>query len=243
MINSALLNSLLIAFIAGLLCLPILFKKNKKAYLLIIFLSVVFLYNFIVRMGTLFNPSTWAFNWWGYILAALFTLIVIASLKWKNKNLNFGLTFKQKKGSLKPVLIVFVLFTIGQIAFVYFLFGKTDPTLENYLFQLTMPGITEELIYRGLFLGVLNKIFTERKTILGAPMGYGSIIVTILFTLAHGISINTAFNISLQWLPMIGPFLFAVVVVWIRERTGSILIPILAHNFSNELILVIKNLK
>src|SRR5699024_12095785 len=109
---------------------------------------------------------------------------------------------------------------------------------ENYCIQLTMPGITEELSYRGLFLGVLNKIFTERKTILAAPMGYGSIIVTILFTLDHGISINTAFNISLQWLPMIGPFLFAVVVVWIRERTGSILIPILAHNFSNELILV-----
>ena len=42
---------------------------------------------------------------------------------------------------------------------------------------------------------------------------------------------------------MVIPFLFGVVVVWVREKTGSVLIPVIFHNITNVLGALIMNLK
>jgi membrane protease YdiL (CAAX protease family) len=243
MLNYAIINGLLLTVIAGLLYLPVFLKKRKRIYLVGLLLSIVFLYNFILVSGQIFNSNSWNLNWSGLILSTLFALIVIRLLKRKNKSYKFGLTLKQNKGSLKSVFAIIAVYTIIEIVVVSFLFGKAKVSLGNYIFQLTLPGITEELIFRGLYLVILNKIFTGRKTVFGAPMGYSAIVITILFALGHGISIDTALNISFNLQPMAVPFILGIVIVWIRERTGSVLIPILFHNFTNVLGLVIINFK
>lgn len=245
MIVDGIISAVLMTVIAGILCLPSFFKNEKNDRLVLVFLVVVFLYNFLLTQGQYLYIENWnwTYNWTGKILTTLFALIAVWFLKRKNSKYKFGLTLKQKKGSLQPVLWVIIIYTIADIMAAIFIFGKTNFSIESHLFQSTMPGLAEELIFRGLYLGILNKIFTTKKSIFGASMGYGAIIVTVLFTLTHGLSIDNELNISVNFLAMISPLVFAIVVVWIRERTGSVLIPIIFHNFQNELGLIIRNLK
>ncbi len=56
---------------------------------------------------------------------------------------------------------------------------------ETIAFQWTMPSIDEELFYRGVLLLMMNEAFTRRVTILGAPIGYGGLLTSLLFGLAQ----------------------------------------------------------
>ncbi|MGB7405452.1 MAG: CPBP family intramembrane glutamic endopeptidase [Pacificimonas sp.] len=113
-----------------------------------------------------------------------------------------------------------------------FLNGGGEVDLETLAFQWTMPGLDEELFYRGVLLVALKEAFRERARILGAPIGFGGLLTCIMFGLAHALTYEDgsfAFDIITMAITG-GP---AVVLLWLRERTGSILLPIVAHNFAN----------
>ena len=241
--DNALLNALFFTVISGILCFPIFFEKEKKWTLLLSFLAFVFALEFVLYKSQFLNPIFGLnLNWSGKLLTTLLGLIIIYFLKRKG-HYDFGLTLKQKKGSLRPVLTVFLLIGIIEIIIVYFFYGTYNSTIEENLYQSLMPGISEEILYRGLYLGILNRIFTKRKLVFGANMGYAALITSIMFGLSHGISINENFQVNLNYLPMIVPFVFGLIWVWMRERTGSVLIPILFHNFSNEISQLIMKFK
>lgn len=204
----------------------------------------VFLLEVVTNKGQYFNSFfNFQLNWFGKLLSTISALLIIFFLKRKKSNLEFGITFKQRKGSIKPVLKVFLIFAILEIIIVYFFFGNYNASTEEHLYQTFMPGISEEIIYRGLYLGLLNEIFERKKLIFGAYLGYGAIITIILFGLSHGISIDESFGLHFNYGSMIIPFVFAIIWTWIRERTGSVLIPIIFHNFSNEIGQIIMKLK
>lgn len=232
---------------AVVLCLPIMFQKEKKLGMLFVFLVSIFFYKIIIVMGhQLLDPQWLQYNWMGKTLVAIFALAAIYLVKRKNNNYYFGITFRQKTGSIKPVLYFAAFYLIVEILFVIFFRGQNNFSLEGHLYQSILPGITEEIVFRGLFLGLLNEIFPRRKTIFGAKLGYGALIVSLLFAFGHGLVFNTyqgAVDIVINWEPMIIPFYFAIVVVWMRERTGSVLIPIFFHNLVNELAYITLTLK
>ena len=109
------------------------------------------------------------------------------------------------------------------------------PNLETYLYQLTMPGIAEELFLRGTLLGLLSRMFPRTIPLLGTRSGWGGIAGIVLFILGHGLKFpsnpltllpQTHFSAGLVF----DTFLFGVLYLWVRERTGSCWVAMVTHN-------------
>jgi hypothetical protein len=190
------------------------------------------LYDFLLTRGFYLIPNPLAgahWNWFGKALS-FGGMLVIASLpRFGFKRV--GLTLRQAPGS-KPAFLVFA----AVIAyFFYVAIGGADGQTENIetiAFQWTMPGLDEELFFTGVFFLAMNEAFTARVNIFGARIGYGAFPSGVLFGLIHamdynvrGFSFNIATFAAVTWT--------SPLVLWMRVRTGSLLLPVLGHNFAN----------
>lgn len=178
-----------------------------------------------------FWPSDW--NWEGKIMALILSLVVAVALGARR----CGLTLKQDRKGLKGALILsgaLVALFLGLA--LYFPGQGTDP--DTLAFQLTMPGLDEELFYRGVLLLMLNEAFARPLRILGAPMGWGALISSVAFGLAHALGYSDgAFTFNAMTMLLTGGP--ALLLVWVREKTGSLLLPVLLHNFANSIFLIV----
>ena len=96
-----------------------------------------------------------------------------------------------------------------------------------------MPGLEEELWYRGIFLYFLNESFGKHWTVFGAKMGWGALVTTLLFGLSHGLSLEKDMAINFDLASVISTGIIGFVFVWAREKCGSIVPGILGHNLFN----------
>lgn len=172
-------------------------------------------------------PGRW--NWDGKLLALAATLAVAAlpAFGWRRS----GLTLAQERSGLKGALVVAGLYCL---LFVGLALASPDEAAsgETMAFQLTLPGLEEEAFYRGVLLLALDRAFTGRTRFLGVDWGWGAVLSCALFGLAHALGVSHG-QIAFDPLTMAltaGPSLIGV---WIRLRTGSVLLPILMHNVGN----------
>lgn len=170
-------------------------------------------------------------NWQGKLFALGATLVIAAlpAFGWGRS----GLTFLQYRGSLKtvfPVLLLYCLFFLGLAC----IFPDDKSTGEEIAFQLTMPGFEEEPFYRGILLLAFDRAFTGRKRFLGVDWGWGAILSSLQFGMAHafGYSEHQFFFNPVTMMLTAFP---ALLIVWVRLRTGSVLLPVIAHNFGNSI--------
>lgn len=170
-------------------------------------------------------------NWQGKLLALGATLAVAAlpAFGWRR----CGLTLAQEPGGLKAAMPVAALYCAFFAAVALaFPFGETDA--EGNAFQLTMPGLEEEPFYRGLLLFALDQAFTGRKRFLSVDWGWGAVLSCMLFGMAHAFGFSDgafSFDAITMALTAVPSFL----AVWLRLRTGSVLLPIITHNFGNSM--------
>jgi hypothetical protein len=180
-----------------------------------------------------FIPGDW--NWEGKILALIVTLAVAAlpSFGWRR----VGLTLRQREGGLLAAIPVAVLYCSFFLV-ITLMYGGSEGDAETVAFQLTMPGLEEEPFYRGILLWSLDRAFTGRKRMLGVEWGWGAIISCALFGLAHAFGYsNGAFSFDPMIMAMTA--IPSLVVVWLRLRTGSLVLPVVLHNFGNAIGLLV----
>lgn len=174
-------------------------------------------------------------NWQGKVLALAATLGIAAlpAMGWKGA----GITLRQHAGFLRAVMPVAILY-IAFIAAIAFAFPSESADRETIFFQLTLPGLEEELFYRGLLLLALDRAFLGRRRFAGVDWGWGALLSTLLFGLAHAFGYaDGAFGFDAATMAFTAiPSLLAV---WFRLRTGSLLLPILLHNAGNSLSLLV----
>ena len=180
-------------------------------------------------LPNLFPDSDWA--WTGKLLATA-GLLVVAALPWFGFRRS-GVTLRQAPGA-RAAWIVFALLAVAifALAFVY-RDGPADH--DTILFQWTMPGLEEELFYRGVLLLALNEAFSARTGTRPAPgmgIGWGGVLSSVAFGLGHalfwrvdGLSFD-AMAFAMTGVP-------ALLLVWFRARSGSLVLPVVAHNVVN----------
>ncbi|WP_439473167.1 CPBP family intramembrane glutamic endopeptidase, BDIM_20840 family [Brevundimonas sp.] len=178
-----------------------------------------------------FWPSDW--NWEGKVMALALSLVVALFFGAER----VGLTLKQDRKGLKGALILSgALIALFLGLALWFPGQGTDA--DTLAFQLTMPGLDEELFYRGVLLLMLNEAFARPLRLLGAPMGWGALISSVAFGLAHALGYSDgAFTFDAMTMALTGGP--ALLLVWLREKTGSLLLPVLLHNFANAIFLVV----
>ncbi len=174
-------------------------------------------------------------NWQGKVLALAATLAIaaLAPFGWQR----CGLTLAQANGSLRSALPVVLLYA-GFFAAIALAFPGEPGDAETLAFQLSLPGLEEEFFYRGLLLFALDRTFAGRKRFLGVEWGWGALLSCLLFGLAHGFSYG-AEGFSADPVTLLLTAVPALLGVWLRLRTGSLLLPTLLHNLGNSLSLLI----
>jgi membrane protease YdiL (CAAX protease family) len=185
--------------------------------------------------GTLPDLIGGAWNWQGKLLALGATLAIAAlpGFGWRR----CGLTLAQESGSLKAALPVAALYCAFFVAIALaFPGGKIH--MEEVAFQLTMPGFEEEPFYRGILLFALDQAFTGRKRFLGVDWGWGAVLSCFLFGMAHAFGYSDG-HFSFDAMTMALTALPSFIGAWLRLRTGSVLLPIVLHNFGNSISLFV----
>lgn len=208
-------------------------RRNFSAPWLVIAAALVAINDGLLTRGYGWLPDvvggTW--NWQGKLMALAATLAVAAlpTFGWRQ----VGLTLSHTAGSPKaaaPVVTVYCAFFV-----IIALFFPAEPTsAEDVAFQLTMPGLEEELFYRGILLFALDRALRGRKRLLGVDWGWGAVLSCVLFGMAHAFGYSYG-AFSFDPLTMALTAFPSFIAVWLRLRTGSLLLPVLLHNFGNTL--------
>ena len=203
----------------------------------VVALALYVVYDALLTRGFFLVPnlpaeSSW--NWLGKAMSFVAMLVVASRPAFGFRKV--GLSFEHRPGILSPVLVF-----AGLLAcFAYLALSDTsgNADIETMAFQWTMPSLDDELFYRGVLLLVMNDAFTRRVEIFGAPVGYGGLLTSLLFGLAHGFGYSQgSFHFDLNMFVVTG--LPSLILLWLRERTGSLLLPMLAHSASNGLFTVL----
>jgi membrane protease YdiL (CAAX protease family) len=173
------------------------------------------------------GPSDW--NWEGKLLALGLSVSIAAGLGMARTGLRLRLDRTGLLGASVLSGLIVLVFVILAVAL-----PDPEPDLDALAFQLTMPGLDEEIFYRGVLLFMLNEAFGRPVRVFGASMGWGAPLSCLAFGLAHALGCSDG-RFTFDPLLMVATGGPALLLVWLRERTGSVLLPILLHNFANSI--------
>lgn len=172
-------------------------------------------------------------NWQGKVLDLLWVGVLFGVL-WRWARRDAGLTWRIRRGSGRWAMIVIVS-VFALFVGLSLLAVATDPAAhqevgaERVLYNATIPNLTEELIWRGAMLAVLDRAFGTPWRMAGAPVGWGLVITSVVFGAGHMILLSAEGVFSLS----IGGGLFAtvmgVLLVWIWAYTRSLWPAFLLH--------------
>jgi membrane protease YdiL (CAAX protease family) len=185
------------------------------------------------------HPAGLQWNWIGKVLSIAWALVFLRVGPITAEEA--GLTLRQRPGSVVPAAVLTVLL-IGATAVLSGSDGRA--TTETLLYQATMPGLAEELAVRGVFLALLHRAFSgvplrlqgaalpAAEPARGAARAWPILITATAFGLWHGLGIREG-AVFFQPMSFALPFIGGLAFAWLRERTGSLLFPVLAHNGAN----------
>lgn len=211
-------------------------RRNFSAPWLIIAALLVAVNDGLLALGYGWLPDvvggTW--NWQGKLTALAATIAVAALPAFGLRQV--GLTLSHTSGSMRAAAPVAAAYC-GFFVVIALLFPAEPASAEDVAFQLTMPGLEEELFYRGVLLFALDQAFRGRKRFLSVDWGWGAVLSSMLFGLTHAFGYSDgAFSFDPATMALTA--IPSLIAVWLRLRTGSLLLPVLLHNFGNTLSLI-----
>lgn len=166
-------------------------------------------------------------NWSGKMAAIGFSCMLLVCSPWLRRNVGFCI--RQASGSLRLSLMC-TLVGIGIATGLTKYFAPSTPfSAETLLFQAIMPGLDEELAFRGIALALLERAFGQSPMSCRLRLGSAGFILSMFFGLQHAVSF-TRTGIGFDYRPFVIMTAFACVASLIRTRSGSLLWSILFHS-------------
>ena len=211
-----------------LLCL-----KNRGRINNLRILSITFcyyIYSIALLLPKLFDVcnfinSRW--NWDGKIFGIICCVLLYLIFR-KLFSDNDFFTFKQSKDGLKPAALGAAIVVLIS-AVIWAILGNTQFNIESLLFQISLPGIDEELMFRGLILGLMC---SSLRTIQSSFGNTAIILNAVLFGLMHALTL-TSDSINFNFIYFLQTGSAGYIWAWITLKSKSILLAIIYHNFSN----------
>jgi hypothetical protein len=124
-----------------------------------------------------------------------------------------------RTGSLAPALVVAAVALLANA--VAIVARRTVPldVPTTIVIAVVVAALVEELVMRGVILALADRALPPRWTLWGARIGVGGLLVTAAFIALHGLRPGM----------LLGVVPAAMLYLWLRARTGSLLPPMLAH--------------
>ncbi len=124
-----------------------------------------------------------------------------------------------RPGSARPAFAVTAIAVVLN-AFIVGLRGPAAMSVAGpLLLAVVLAAMVEELVFRGVILALADRAHPPRWNLWGAPIGLGGLAVTAAFVALHGVRPGL----------LLGVVPAAILYLWLRARTGSLLAPIAAH--------------
>lgn len=232
-----LLTSLGILLIVFLFLLLNRTTVKNWAYFLHFSLAYIFiqlLYPFGSNLQAHWFP-TLQYSWIPKLLSLVF-VVVIYSIFMPTLFKKFGWHIKFDKKYLKVSLLLSLSLILIKCIPNYLDTSRETVTLERWLYQLSLPGLEEEIIFRGLLLVLLREMFTTDALIPAKKFAPDILIITLVFALAHSFQVDRTWHISFQAMPFVSAGLGGFVYSWLRVKHDSLAPAIICHNAVNTLI-------
>lgn len=230
----------------ALVVLPILvwalIKKDGKGIRATSLVGALFLADLVlVYLPLAYGSKGMVWAWQGKIFETAAFLGIAAAMKLKDKA---GIVMPRRMIWIPLGILLGFLYSTGD--FWKFFSGsyearKSDLNIISY--ELTMPGIAEELSFRGVMLGIMDDAFGRPVKFLGETFGVGYVATTLLFLLGHALMFDEHWKLVFA-VETIPDFLFfGTLMCWLRYRSGSILPCVLVHNVNNAICFILAALK
>ena len=188
--------------------------KNMKYHLLVTLICLLP----ILLASSAFNFLDWK-KWDGaFILSGIYLAMLFIFA--------FLLRKKPTAGETAAFGVLFLLFAIPSAAG-----ADIGKRISGFIYFLFFVGLGEEMLFRGYIQSRLNAAFGRPRRFFGVKWGWGIIIASLLFGLAH---IFNDFNPFLGKFGFAWPWGFWTVFIglaygYLREKTGSIVAPAILH--------------
>jgi membrane protease YdiL (CAAX protease family) len=222
--------------ISPFLLVAIITGRTRRRMLLLVVAAVLVLDMTLAMAPSVgpFRGLTW--NWQGKLLETIVTIFVAAVIAGVSLR-DLGLRYHLQPASARPVWTAALLCTAG--AAVPVSLGTGLPlTWGTLLFQATLPGLSEELVYRGAMQSLLDRVFDRPWKLLGASLGWGSLLPALYFTALHVLHVGTQGSMTLSPGGLPSALILGLMLAWMRERSGSVWPGVVAHNGFDTLLVV-----
>lgn len=170
-----------------------------------------------------FIPGNW--NWSGKVLSLAFSAIVVFSLRLSPDAIGV-----RKQEHPEIAWIALGLFVLWGIC-LGLVFRPGAPDVETLAFQATMPGLAEEVAYRGIAPAILLTLMHRKPHVGGIPWAV-VLATSVMFGLWHSLSVSHG-KIGFDLMSGLFPFLGSIPGGWLRFKTKSLLAPVLGHGLAN----------
>lgn len=170
-------------------------------------------------------------NWLGKILSVACSLLALRvfRLSAKEAGLTMPRTGRAWLISLAGIVAAFA-FEVARSVMTDDVHLTTDA--ETLAFQATMPGIEEEVCFRGVELALLMRAFPIPRP--GLPVWFLPVaIMTIMFTAGHMVAFHDGVPLVMWKDPLLEVLPMGVLLGLLRIATGSLAGPVLVHNAAN----------
>lgn len=187
----------------------------------------------------------------GGVAVAVIGLLVMAGWSWREFGLAWG-NVRLALGIVAIFALIYAVLTFG-LDFLPYAVSRQQPGLAYQFtpsnvfgvlaFEWLLVGVSEEILFRGLIMGLLARAF--HGTVM---LGFGraafrvsiaGILAAAIFAFAHTIAYDRAFFLPFEfrpdWLQVVQAFTLGIYYATLREKTGSLLGPIISHNISDGL--------
>jgi membrane protease YdiL (CAAX protease family) len=162
-------------------------------------------------------------NWIGKVLAIVYSLVVIRLLRLTRNEVGFQWPGLRWRTTLAGILATVV---FGIVVNFMFRDGKW-PTVETLLYQASMPGLDEELAFRGIGFAMLVRSFAAR-----GGVWWATGLTATLFGLGHALNFAKG-NFHFSAVAFMYTGTMGLLLGVTRAKTGSLLGPVIAHNVAN----------
>lgn len=223
---------------ALLACLIVFFggaRADRSAPLLLVCAALIFVnamaltYAPLVIVGF---PEFGNLNWSGKSLSLLFAVIVFALLP-RALRRETGILALPKRGSYTATGIALGLFAALGVALAFSDSPEPGGELEAFAFQLTLPSLSEEFLFRGILLALFAKVAVARFKFIGAPVNVALIATSLLFGLVHGFLFAPSLGFIFQSVPILATGFLGALFAWLTLRSGSAWPAVIAHSLLN----------
>ncbi len=133
-----------------------------------------------------------------------------------------------RPGSLRPSLAATLLLLSINVAVMQA--RGAAPAGAGMLLPLALlAAIVEELVFRGVLLALVDRAHPPRWTMAGARIGIGGVMLMLAFVALHGLRPGALLGIAPA----------ALLYLWLRARSGSLLPPMAAHAAWNATVVLL----